>query len=128
MFTNLLGTFSSHSLPWGWALAKHLVFKKYHKALGFQECKIFGVGAAQTQRAVHEFFISINIPLMEMYGLSECSGCHTLNLRHNHNGWRVGSCGKPINGVQLKIIDPDENGGEVSWEGKIQWSFEMIIG
>jgi len=78
------------------------------------------VGAAPTCKEVHEYFMSINIPIMEMYGMSECSGCHTLNLRHNHNGWRVGSCGKPIQGVDLKIVDPDENReGEVSWKGEM---------
>ena len=99
----------SQSLPWGWTFAKQILFKKVREALGFQHCKIFAVGAAPIQRDVLDYFMSINIPLMELYGLSECSGCHTLNLRHNHNGWRVGSCGKPINGVDLKIVDPDDN-------------------
>ena len=68
------------------------------------------------RREVHDYFMSINIPLMELYGMSESSGPHTLNLIQP-DGWRVGSCGKAIKGVQLKIADPDENGdGEVSWE------------
>ena len=99
----------SQSLPWGWAFAKQMVFKKVREALGFQHGKIFAVGAAPIRRDVLDYFMSINIPLMELYGLSECSGCHTLNLCHNHNGWRVGSCGKPINGVDLKVVDPDDN-------------------
>ena len=67
------------------------------------------------RREVQEYFMSINIPLMELYGMSESSGCHTLNLLQLDE-CRVGSCGKPIRGVQLKIVDPDENGeGEVSW-------------
>ena len=61
------------------------------------------------RKDVHDYFMSINIPLMELYGMSECSGCHTINLHHNHNGWRVGSCGKPIQGVDLKIVDPGDN-------------------
>ena len=73
---------------------------------------------------VHDFFMSINIQLMELYGMSESSGPHTLNLiQQDAIGWKVGSCGKTIMGVQLKIVDPDGNmereegkEGEVSWE------------
>ena len=80
---------------------------------------MFVVGAAPTRREVHDYFMSINIPLMELYGMSESSGPHTLNLIQQ-DGWRVGSCGKTIKGVQLKISKPDENGeGEVSWVGII---------
>lgn len=100
-------------------MANQLVFKKVREALGLQRCKIFVVGAAPTRREVHDYFMSINIPLMELYGMSESSGPHTLNLIQQ-DGWRVGSCGKAIKGVQLKISDPDEDGeGEVSWEGII---------
>lgn len=63
--------------------------------------------------------MSINIPLMELYGMSESSGPHTLNLIQQ-NMWRVGSCGKPIKGVQLKIFNPDDKGeGEVGCENVI---------
>ena len=66
------------------------------------------------QWEICEYFMSINIPLVELYGLSESSGCHTLNLIEQDRG-RIGSCGKPIKGVQQKIVEPDENGeGEVS--------------
>lgn len=105
----LIAIFYSKSLPRGWSLATQLVFKKVRERCGFQQCRIWVVGAAPVQTAVHEYFMSINIPLMELYGLSESSGCHTVNLRHNHIGWRVGSCGKPIKGVDLKIVDPDDN-------------------
>jgi len=117
MSTFLISTFYSHSLPLGWGIAKQLAFKKIRKALGLQRCKICVVGADPMRKDVHNYFMSINIPVMEIYGMSECSGYHTLNLRHNRDGWRVGSCGKPLNGVQLKISEPDEDGeGEVSWD------------
>ena len=74
------------------------------------------MGAAPTRKEVHDYFMSINIPLMELYGMSESSGPHTLNLVQ-HNMWRVGSCGKPIKGVQTKIFNQDEAGeGEVGYE------------
>ena len=95
-------------------MANILLFKKVREALGFQQCKIFAVGAAPMHMGVHDYFMSINIPIMEVYGLSECSGLHTMNLIQQDR-WRVGSCGKPIKGVHLKILDPNENGeGEVS--------------
>ena len=73
------------------------------------------------RREVHDYFMSINIPLMELYGMSESSGPHTLNLMQPDR-WRVGSCGKTIEGVQLKIFNPDENGeGEVSY----RWSYKL---
>ena len=103
------------------------MLKKVLKQVGLRHCEIFAVGAAHMRREVHEYFMSINIPLMELYGMSESSGPHTLNLiQPDAIGWKVGSCGKTIKGVQLKIADPDENGeGEVSW--KVTQLCEMIV-
>ena len=99
----------------GWRVAKG-VLKKVLDRVGLQQCEIFAVGAAPMRREVHEYFMSINIRLMELYGLSESSGPNTMNLIQP-DGWKVESCGKPIKGVQLKIAEPDENGeGEVSWK------------
>ena len=79
------------------------------------------------RKDVHDYFMSINIPLMELYGMSECSGCHTLNLRHNR--WRIGSCGETMKGVKLKIFNPDENEeGEVSWEGAPLQNNQWAVG
>ena len=94
-------------------MANKLLFKNVREALGFQHCKSFAVGGAPMHMDVHDYFMSINIHLMEVYGLSECSGLHTMNFIQQ-DGWRVGSCGKPIKGVQLKIFNPNVNGeGEV---------------
>ena len=103
-------------------MANKMVFNNVREELGFQRCKKFVVGADAMRMEVHEYFMSINIQIMELYGMSESSGPHTLNLiQPDAIGWKVGSCGKPIKGVQLKIADPDENGeGEVSLEGIIR--------
>ena len=94
-------------------MANMVLFRKAREALGFQQCKIFAVGAAPMHMGVHDYFMSINIPIMEVYGLSECSRLHTMNLIQQDR-WRVRSCGMLINGVQLKIFNPNENGeGEV---------------
>lgn len=59
----------SGSLPMGWSVADKLVFKKIREALGFQRCKIFVVGSAPTRQEVHDFFMSYDMPLMELYGM-----------------------------------------------------------
>ena len=103
----------SRSLPLGWTLVEWIL-KKVHEEVGLEDCEIFAVGTAPMRREVLEYFMSINIPLMELYGMTESSGSHTLNLIQP-DGWKFGSCGKTIMGVQMKIADPDENGeGEVS--------------
>ena len=52
------------------------------------------------------FFERMGIIILELYGLSECTGPHTASLKsENQNIWRFGSCGKGINGTETKISD-----------------------
>ena len=55
-------------------MADKLLFKEVREALGFQQCRIFVEGGAPMHMGIHDYFMSINIPIMEVYGLSECSG------------------------------------------------------
>ena len=61
-------------MPCGWKLANALVFKKVHEALGLDRCKLFLSGAAPIMRQTIDYFASLNIPIMEVYGMSECTG------------------------------------------------------
>ena len=97
--------YHSHSLQ---ADANQLIFQGVREKLGFQHCKIFGVGSAPMCRRIHDYFKSIKIPLREVYGMSESSGPHTLDPIPQ-KGVHVGSCGKPVMGVMQKIV-VDENG------------------
>ena len=104
----------SGSLPWGWTIANLLVFKRVKEALGFSQCRNIVVGAAPIHRETLEFFMGFDIPILELYGMSESTGPHTSNMRE-FGRWRTGSCGKNISGVETKIDNPDEQGdGEVS--------------
>ena len=90
------------------------MFKKVKEALGFAQCKIIVVGAAPIHRETLEFFMGFDIPILELYGMSESTGPHTSNIKEFRR-WRTGSCGKNITGVTTKIDNPDEHGdGEVS--------------
>ena len=92
-------------------LANSLVLKKIHGRIGLDQLKMSLSGAAPIQAKTIEFFMSINIPVLELYGMSENSGPHSFNTLHE---WRLRSVGHSMCGTYLKIDNPDENGeGEV---------------
>ena len=62
------------STPWGWTIANVLVFKKVRQALGLDRCKIAISAAAPIMKDTLEFFMSLNIPVTEIYGMSESTG------------------------------------------------------
>lgn len=66
--------------PLNYRLAKRLVFRKVRKALGLDRCTRCYTGAAPITKDTLEFFLSLDIPLFELYGMSESSGPHTISL------------------------------------------------
>ncbi|XP_012733922.2 long-chain-fatty-acid--CoA ligase ACSBG2 isoform X2 [Fundulus heteroclitus] len=102
-------------VPWGFMLSNSLVFKKVRAALGLDRCKLCCTGAAPITKETLEYFMSLNIPVKELYGMSESSGPHTISI----NEYRIGSCGKVIPGCKTKLENPDEDGnGEICFWGR----------
>jgi len=62
------------SKPWGWTVANALVFRKVRKALGLDRCRMCMTAAAPIMRDTLDFFASLNIPILQIYGMSETSG------------------------------------------------------
>ena len=57
------------------------------------------------------YFQSINVPLLELYGMSECTGVATLSYPRS---CKVTAVGKVILESEVKIFNQDEDGsGEV---------------
>lgn len=91
-------------------LAKRLVYEKVKKNLGLDEVKWFIYGAAPMQPTVREFFLNLNIFLVNGYGMSETTGGHTLSYPEDfdaYDGQFFKSTGKPIDGTEIKISNPD---------------------
>jgi len=99
--------------------AKKLVFDKVKVNLGLDRTKCIGVGAAPISMESLEYFLSLDIPLLECYGMSETGGPHTGNRPGHH---RLGSIGPSIGGCQTKIFNPDKDG-----EGEIVMSSRNIM-
>lgn len=94
----------------------NIMLKKAKGELGFDRCRIFMSGAAPIMKETIEFFYGLHIPLMEVYGMSECSGPHTVC---SLDRFRTSSVGTEIPGVQTKLADKDEEGnGEVRMYGR----------
>ncbi|XP_058493989.1 long-chain-fatty-acid--CoA ligase ACSBG2-like isoform X1 [Solea solea] len=103
-------------IPFNYRIAKMLVFNKVRKALGLERCSNCYTGAAPITRDTLEFFLSLDIPLYELYGMSESSGPHTISLA---NAFRLTSCGIDLPGCKTKLHNPDEEGnGEICFWGR----------
>ena len=92
------------SLEWRRKLAHKLVFSKLHAALGGRlEWAVSG--GAPLSRDIAEFFHAAGILLLEGYGLTETCPALTFNRR---TGFKFGSVGQPLPGVELKIAPDGE--------------------
>ncbi|XP_054458438.1 long-chain-fatty-acid--CoA ligase ACSBG2 [Anoplopoma fimbria] len=102
--------------PLSYQIAKKFVFKKVRKALGLDRCSKCYTGAAPITKDTLEFFLSLDIPLYELYGMSESTGPHTISVAE---AFKLTSCGKEIPGCKTKLHNPDEEGnGEICFWGR----------
>ena len=86
-------------------LARKLVFSKLHQRIGFDQVEYFSVGAAPIGRDVLDFFASIDIVIREVWGMSELTGPGTINIV---GATRLGSVGRPMVGVEVRIAEDGE--------------------
>lgn len=103
------------SVPYGWTLANLLVFWKVRKALGLERCRFCLTAAAPIMKDTLDFFMSLNLPLMEIYGMSESSGPHTISFPWKY---RTVSSGVELKGSQTKLMNKCDESGEVCMNGR----------
>jgi long-chain acyl-CoA synthetase len=86
-------------------LADKVFYSKFKQAVGLARAKMCVSGAAPVGRDVLEFFTSLDLPVREVYGQSEDTGPTSFNLPGET---RLGTVGKPIAGVTVKIAEDGE--------------------
>jgi long-chain acyl-CoA synthetase len=89
----------------GVARAEQMVFAPLRAALGLDQARAFFVGAAPTPREVLEFFHALHIPIAEVWGMSELSCVATAMPK---GVYKIGSVGKALPGVELRLADDGE--------------------
>jgi len=66
------GTFAEvhkKKLPFGFGLAKAVVYNNVKKALGLDQARYLMYGAAPLSSAIREYFLSLNMYLISGYGI-----------------------------------------------------------
>ncbi|HXT25890.1 MAG TPA: AMP-binding protein [Candidatus Eisenbacteria bacterium] len=86
------------------------LLKQVHAAFG-GELQAIIVGGAFTEPQTLQFFYDLGIPVANGYGLTEAGTAITVN---DLKPFRADTVGKPLPGMEVKIIDPASDGvGEV---------------
>jgi len=81
-----------------------------HEAFG-GELRAIIVGGAFTEPQTLQFFYDLGVPVANGYGLTEAGTAITVN---DLKPFRADTVGKPLSGMQVKIVDPAADGvGEV---------------
>jgi long-chain acyl-CoA synthetase len=96
-------------------VAEKLIFSKVVARFGGQLRFAFS-GAAALSREVAEFIDNLGIQVYEGYGMTESSGGATANFP---GATRLGSVGKAIPGVEIRVLGKDGNAVPVGEEGEI---------
>jgi long-subunit acyl-CoA synthetase (AMP-forming) len=84
--------------PLLYPLARKLVYSKVRERLGLDRAKLCLTSAAPISLDTLEFFLSLDIPILEVYGMSECTGPATFSLPGRH---KTGKAGVTIPGTEL---------------------------
>jgi long-chain acyl-CoA synthetase len=92
-----------------------VLLRQVHKAFG-GELRAMFTGGAFMEPSTLQFFYDLGVPVANGYGLTEAGTVLTLN---DLKPFRADTVGKPLPGVDLRVLNPDSEGiGEVAARGK----------
>src|SRR3984957_11407768 len=92
-----------------------MLLSSVHRGFGGELLALI-TGGAFMEPSTMQFFYDLGIPVINGYGLTEAGTALTLN---DLKPFRADTVGKPLPGVELRILNPDAEGvGEVSARSK----------
>jgi long-subunit acyl-CoA synthetase (AMP-forming) len=92
-------------LPRTYGLADRLVFSKVRQRLGLDRARTLVTGAAPISTRTLEFFLSLGMPICDVYGMSECTAITTVATPGHY---KIGKSGYVIPGADVRIADDGE--------------------
>ena len=87
------------------SIADLIVFRNVRKMLGINSSRRLFTAAAPIAPDLIDWYWALNRPMFEIYGQTECTGIVTANTPE---ACRVGSVGKPISDVEVKLSEQGE--------------------
>ncbi|MEO7795773.1 MAG: AMP-dependent synthetase/ligase [Thermoanaerobaculia bacterium] len=87
------------------AVADQFVLGKVRAKLGLHRVRHAASAAAPISLGTLEYFLSLGVPIFEIYGLSETSGPGTISIAGR---FRTGSVGPIMPGVELEVAEDGE--------------------
>jgi long-subunit acyl-CoA synthetase (AMP-forming) len=97
--------------PMLYSIAEKLVFSKVRQNMGLDRARTMITGAAPISKRTLDFFLSLGLPICEVYGMSETTAIGTVS----HPGkYRTGKAGYVMPGVEMRIAED----GEICMRGK----------
>ena len=100
-----------------------ILFKNVREAFG-GNLQFFIGGGALLDIELQKFFYAIGIPMYQGYGLSEAAPIISANTPAYH---KMGSSGKVVNDLEIKIVDSDNNEVESGVSGEIVIKGENVM-
>jgi long-subunit acyl-CoA synthetase (AMP-forming) len=81
------------------------LLSRLREKLGLDQAEWIICGAAPLSRHVHEMLLALGLPVVELYGMSECTCvvtvCHPAEAK-------IGTVGKALPGVEVRLADDGE--------------------
>jgi long-subunit acyl-CoA synthetase (AMP-forming) len=81
------------------------VLSKLRERIGLDQAEWIICGAAPLPRHVYEFLLALGLPMVELYGMSECTCVVTVC---NPADAKIGTVGRALPGVELRLADDGE--------------------
>ncbi|KAJ8913170.1 hypothetical protein NQ315_009007 [Exocentrus adspersus] len=103
------------SKSWGYSLATTIIFSKVREALGLSRCNLHASAAAPLAPELKKYFLSVDIPIMDVYGMSEASGGHTICIDGATN---LETIGMSIPGTKSKLFTTEHDQKELCMYGR----------
>jgi len=98
------------------------LLRQVHEGFGGELLAMF-TGGAFIEPSTLQFFYDLGIPVANGYGLTEAGTSLTLN---DFKPFRADTVGKPLPGVELRILNPDGDGiGEVAAHSKTVMAYYL---